>query len=150
MRAVLLLAALAAAVGSVGAISLDPYLITNAEKKGVVVLPSGLQYKVLEAGDPAGARCGEARRAAPRRQPPPRHGRRRHRRFHQRNTTPPHATRPPNRPSEFEPSSRPSPKASQPCSCHYEGKLTDGSVFDSSYKRGRPTTFAPNQVTRRE
>ena len=88
MRAVLLLAALAAAVGSVGAISLDPYLITNAEKKGVVVLPSGLQYKVLEAGDPAGARCGEARRAAPRRQPPPRHGRRRHSRFHQRNTTP--------------------------------------------------------------
>ena len=24
---------------------------------------------------------------------------------------------------------------------HYEGRLTDGTVFDSSYKRGRPSTF---------
>jgi FKBP-type peptidyl-prolyl cis-trans isomerase FklB len=38
------------------------------------------------------------------------------------------------------------PTASSPCSCHYEGKLLDGSVFDSSYERGDPTTFAPNQV----
>jgi len=32
------------------------------------------------------------------------------------------------------------------CSCHYEGKLLDGTVFDSSYERGSPTSFAPNQV----
>ena len=29
---------------------------------------------------------------------------------------------------------------------HYEGRLTDGSVFDSSYKRGEPATFGVNQV----
>ena len=29
---------------------------------------------------------------------------------------------------------------------HYEGKLIDGSVFDSSYKRGETATFAVNQV----
>ena len=29
---------------------------------------------------------------------------------------------------------------------HYEGKLIDGTVFDSSYKRGQPATFRPNQV----
>ncbi|MCM1108436.1 MAG: FKBP-type peptidyl-prolyl cis-trans isomerase [Clostridium sp.] len=29
---------------------------------------------------------------------------------------------------------------------HYEGKLIDGTVFDSSYKREAPTTFACNQV----
>jgi hypothetical protein len=28
----------------------------------------------------------------------------------------------------------------------FAGKLIDGSVFDSSYERGSPTTFAPNQV----
>ena len=38
------------------------------------------------------------------------------------------------------------PTVDSPCSCHYEGKLTDGTVFDSSYQRGEPTTFAPNQV----
>lgn len=38
------------------------------------------------------------------------------------------------------------PRASTPCDCHYEGKLLDGQVFDSSYARGEPTTFAPNQV----
>lgn len=38
------------------------------------------------------------------------------------------------------------PTISSPCSCHYEGKLLDGTVFDSSYERGQPTTFAPNQV----
>jgi len=31
----------------------DPYLKANAEKDGVVVLPSGLQYKVLRKGDGA-------------------------------------------------------------------------------------------------
>ena len=29
---------------------------------------------------------------------------------------------------------------------HYEGKLIDGIVFDSSYKRGEPTSFPLNQV----
>jgi len=38
------------------------------------------------------------------------------------------------------------PTISSPCSCHYEGTLIDGSKFDSSYDRGTPTTFAPNQV----
>ena len=28
---------------------------------------------------------------------------------------------------------------------HYEGKLVDGTVFDSSYKRGETATFAVNQ-----
>ena len=30
--------------------------------------------------------------------------------------------------------------------CHYEGKLIDGTVFDSSYKRNQPATFGVNQV----
>lgn len=29
---------------------------------------------------------------------------------------------------------------------HYEGKTIDGTVFDSSYKRGEPATFRANQV----
>jgi len=39
-----------------------------------------------------------------------------------------------------------SPTANSPCDCHYEGKLIDGTKFDSSFDRGQPTTFAPNQV----
>ena len=38
------------------------------------------------------------------------------------------------------------PMVSTPCECHYAGRLIDGTEFDSSYKRGAPTTFAPNQV----
>lgn len=38
------------------------------------------------------------------------------------------------------------PTVSSPCECHYAGRLLDGTEFDSSYKRGSPTTFAPNQV----
>eukprot|EP00441_Pelagodinium_beii_P024492 CAMPEP_0197660518 /NCGR_PEP_ID=MMETSP1338-20131121/50890_1 /TAXON_ID=43686 ORGANISM="Pelagodinium beii, Strain RCC1491" /NCGR_SAMPLE_ID=MMETSP1338 /ASSEMBLY_ACC=CAM_ASM_000754 /LENGTH=341 /DNA_ID=CAMNT_0043237879 /DNA_START=59 /DNA_END=1084 /DNA_ORIENTATION=+ len=38
------------------------------------------------------------------------------------------------------------PKVSTPCECHYAGRLLDGTEFDSSYKRGAPSTFAPNQV----
>ena len=38
------------------------------------------------------------------------------------------------------------PTVDSPCSCHYAGTLIDGTEFDSSYKRGQPTTFAPNQV----
>ncbi|KAG7351444.1 FKBP-type peptidylprolyl isomerase [Nitzschia inconspicua] len=69
------------------------FLAANKEKDGVVTLPSGLQYKVLQKG-----------------------------------RGPAH------------------PTIDSPCSCHYEGKLIDGTVFDSSYERGQPTTFAPNQV----
>ena len=39
-----------------------------------------------------------------------------------------------------------SPTADDTVEVHYEGTLVDGTVFDSSYKRGTPTTFAPNQV----
>jgi FKBP-type peptidyl-prolyl cis-trans isomerase FklB len=39
-----------------------------------------------------------------------------------------------------------SPSVNSPTRCHYEGRKIDGTVFDSSYKRGRPATFAPNQV----
>jgi len=38
------------------------------------------------------------------------------------------------------------PTINSPCSCHYAGTLIDGTEFDSSYKRGAPLTFAPNQV----
>jgi len=38
------------------------------------------------------------------------------------------------------------PTIDSECSCDYEGKLLDGSIFDSSYARGKPSTFAPNQV----
>jgi FKBP-type peptidyl-prolyl cis-trans isomerase FklB len=38
------------------------------------------------------------------------------------------------------------PTADSSCSCHYSGKLIDGTTFDSSYDRGDPTSFAPNQV----
>merc|ERR1712072_785111 len=38
------------------------------------------------------------------------------------------------------------PTADSSCECHYEGTLIDGTEFDSSYKRGSPTSFAPNQV----
>lgn len=30
--------------------------------------------------------------------------------------------------------------------CHYEGRFTDGQVFDSSYQRGEPAVFGVNQV----
>ena len=33
------------------------------------------------------------------------------------------------------------PTASDSVKCHYEGRLVDGTVFDSSYKRGEPATF---------
>mmetsp|Transcript_25031 Transcript_25031/g.27743 ORF Transcript_25031/g.27743 Transcript_25031/m.27743 type:complete len:152 (-) Transcript_25031:61-516(-) len=70
------------------------FLAENAKNADVVVLPSGLQYKVINSG-PDGA---------------------------------------------------PSPSANTPCECHYAGTLIDGTEFDSSIKRGKPSTFAPNQV----
>lgn len=68
------------------------FLEENAKQEGVTVLPSGLQYKVLQQGD------GPVAEAADR------------------------------------------------VKVHYEGRLIDGTVFDSSYKRGEPATFAPSQV----
>ena len=38
------------------------------------------------------------------------------------------------------------PKATDTVVCHYEGTFADGSVFDSSYKRGEPAEFGLNQV----
>ncbi len=38
------------------------------------------------------------------------------------------------------------PKANSKVTVHYEGKLLDGTVFDSSYKRNEPITFGLNQV----
>lgn len=38
------------------------------------------------------------------------------------------------------------PKATDKVKVHYEGTLTDGTVFDSSFKRGEPITFGLNQV----
>ncbi len=41
---------------------------------------------------------------------------------------------------------RQTPGASDEVTVHYEGKLLDGTVFDSSIKRGEPISFALNQV----
>jgi len=38
------------------------------------------------------------------------------------------------------------PKATDEVKVHYEGKLVDGSIFDSSIKRGEPATFPLNGV----
>ncbi|WP_425995554.1 FKBP-type peptidyl-prolyl cis-trans isomerase [Caulobacter sp. DWR1-3-2b1] len=59
------------------------FLATNAKAPGVVVLPSGLQYKVVASG----------------------------------------------------PESGPSPRPGDIIKVHYEGKLLDGTVFDSSFER---------------
>ena len=72
----------------------EEFLAENAGKEGVVVLPSGLQYKVLKKG--TGKTPGPTSRVR----------------------------------------------------CHYEGCFTDGSVFDSSYRRGEPAVFGLNQVIR--
>ena len=70
----------------------EEFLKANAKKDSVVTLPSGLQYKILKAGE------------------------------------------------------GPKPTAAQTVKVNYEGKLIDGTVFDSSYKRGKPATFRCNQV----
>lgn len=38
------------------------------------------------------------------------------------------------------------PQSSDKVKVHYEGRLLDGTVFDSSYKRDEPTEFTPSQV----
>ena len=70
----------------------ESFLKENAAKEGVTLLPSGLQYEVLQQGTGA----------------------------------------------------MPGPRSM--VTVHYEGKLTNGNVFDSSYKRGQPATFGVHQV----
>jgi len=48
--------------------------------------------------------------------------------------------------SEITPGKGASPKATDKVKVHYEGKLIDGTVFDSSIKRGEPVTFPLNGV----
>lgn len=38
------------------------------------------------------------------------------------------------------------PKATDTVRCHYEGRLLDGTIFDSSYKRNTPADFGLQQV----
>lgn len=38
------------------------------------------------------------------------------------------------------------PKATDQVRCHYEGRLVDGTLFDSSIQRGEPAVFGVNQV----
>ncbi len=68
------------------------FLAANKEQEGVVVLPSGLQYRILEEGTGT------------------------------------------------------SPNPVDQVEVHYEGTLIDGTVFDSSRKRGSPATFAVTRV----
>jgi len=70
----------------------EAFLTANKTKPGVVTLPSGLQYKILQAG------------------------------------------------------TGPKPTATDSVSCNYRGTLIDGTEFDSSYKRGQPTTFPVSGV----
>ena len=70
------------------------FLDQNATREGVTVLPSGLQYEVLQSG----------------------------------------------------PADGPHPGPTTMVTVHYEGRLADGTVFDSSYKRGQPATFGVHQV----
>lgn len=70
----------------------DEFLAENADKPGVTVTDSGLQYEVVEEGE------------------------------------------------------GPSPAATDEVTVHYEGRLIDGTVFDSSYDNGQPATFPLNRV----
>ncbi|MET0042428.1 MAG: FKBP-type peptidyl-prolyl cis-trans isomerase [Candidatus Thiodiazotropha sp. 6PLUC3] len=44
------------------------------------------------------------------------------------------------------PGDGPSPKAEDKVEVHYKGTLIDGTMFDSSYSRGKPTQFSLNGV----
>jgi FKBP-type peptidyl-prolyl cis-trans isomerase FkpA len=46
----------------------------------------------------------------------------------------------------IKPGTGPSPKATDKVKVHYQGTLTDGTVFDSSLQRNEPATFALNGV----
>lgn len=73
-------------------ISGQQFLAKNAKVAGVVSLPDGLQYQIINPGN------GE------------------------------------------------NPTANDTVTVNYEGKLINGTVFDSSYKRGQPATFKVGQV----
>ena len=47
---------------------------------------------------------------------------------------------------EVSASVEPEAKATDQVKCHYEGTLIDGTLFDSSIKRGEPAVFGVNQV----
>lgn len=47
-----------------------------------------------------------------------------------------------------EPGTAEKPTLQSQVTCHYEGSLLDGSVFDSSFKRGKPATFPLNGVVK--
>ncbi len=47
---------------------------------------------------------------------------------------------------EVEKGKGPKPKDDTKVRLHYEGKLMDGTVFDSSYQRGEPVTMRPSQT----
>jgi len=47
---------------------------------------------------------------------------------------------------ELRPGTGPSPKDSDTVKAHYQGTLTDGTIFDSSYQRGSPTEFPVSGV----
>ena len=70
------------------------FMEKNAKEDGVVVLPSGLQYKIVKSGPPGGD----------------------------------------------------SPDGNDLVRVDYEGALVDGTVFDSSYEKGRPAVFTPESV----
>ncbi len=48
--------------------------------------------------------------------------------------------------SEIKPGTGDSPKATDRVKVHYQGTLIDGTIFDSSLKRGEPVTFPLNGV----
>ena len=48
--------------------------------------------------------------------------------------------------TELKPGTGVSPKATDKVTVHYQGTLIDGTVFDSSIKRGQPATFPLNGV----
>lgn len=70
----------------------ESFMKMNAQKEGVITLPSGVQYKVIKQGTGA------------------------------------------------------IPSDTTLVKVHYEGRLIDDEIFDSSYKRGEPATFRANQV----
>jgi FKBP-type peptidyl-prolyl cis-trans isomerase FkpA len=47
---------------------------------------------------------------------------------------------------ELRPGNGPSPRATDVVTVHYRGTLTDGTEFDSSYKRNQPAQFPLSQV----
>ena len=162
-RSALALLALLATSLAVLTLSSSPdgvkFLKENAQKEGVVVLPSGLQYKV-RAADVRRVRRGAPHAAASR----PKTAARtdaieaasaawRTQRIGPRAAPAARRSRAACRSSQVLREGQPGgkkPLVSTPCECHYAGTLIDGTEFDSSYKRGAPTTFAPNQVIKGE